>query len=253
MGGTTFANEVHTPHVEKAFFQAKDENSWDRGHGGYTGTIAEKDGYVVITRTPMSPAAAAQLAEQLFEQEDSRIDDKWGPAGAIPLTLETNGGRKIEVTTTVSGNVSFDQLHVLARKAAEAKLKPTEQIVDVRPKQECSYRVTQEATKGKTVTRYVIVGDRRAASWEKGYPTQAEARAAAVARAKAMGDHQNLFDQGESLLEVVAVTRRENGDPLVRIKREVVKTTITATVTVEPKPTGNVKIDGWYFFGWASS
>lgn len=81
MGSATF---VHTRTSEKtaeeAFRAARQEAQYERGHSGYTGTIAEKDSFVMLpTRDDMN------LEETIWHylRKDARIDDKWGPAGCI--------------------------------------------------------------------------------------------------------------------------------------------------------------------------
>ena len=105
MGATEFTTIGHGSTVSKAFKNAVEDALYDWGHGGYTGTIAEKDSFIVIEDTPeqilqemedrdrnkytklltsKSPnARASYMAEALFEIDDERIMSKWGPAGAI--------------------------------------------------------------------------------------------------------------------------------------------------------------------------
>lgn len=72
-------------HVDAAFRAAVAEARYEHGHGGNTGTIAEKDSYVVIEREPRSERAAEDLANQLLDAEDERIAEEWDPAGAIAV------------------------------------------------------------------------------------------------------------------------------------------------------------------------
>lgn len=90
MGACDFYTNGKGNSAKEAFNAAVDQMQWDRGHGGYTGTIAEKSSFVMIT--PPSPFSAdekeaaqqaMQLAEQLMADDDKRIEDKWGPAGCI--------------------------------------------------------------------------------------------------------------------------------------------------------------------------
>jgi hypothetical protein len=85
MGALTFETDAEGADVAKAFQAAVDQALYDHGHSGYTGTIAEKDSYVVIESTPMTPEAAEELADKLVRDNDERICDKWGPAGAIAV------------------------------------------------------------------------------------------------------------------------------------------------------------------------
>jgi hypothetical protein len=67
----------------EAFDEAHDHAQWESGHGGYTGTIAEKHDFVMI---PLPEGVKPyDYAEKLISEGDSRVDDKWGPAGCVPL------------------------------------------------------------------------------------------------------------------------------------------------------------------------
>ncbi|MFK0142472.1 hypothetical protein [Streptomyces murinus] len=85
MGAYDFITTSSGDDVDTAFDRARDEAAWEHGHGGYTGTIAEKDEFVMVADSPMSPAAAEKYAVHLLNTNDERIRDKRGPAGAIPV------------------------------------------------------------------------------------------------------------------------------------------------------------------------
>lgn len=87
MGACTFANIVKDPNLERGFDQARAAARAEYG-GSYSGSIGEKDSVVKITDTPLSVKDAADLAYKLIDADDPRIDDKWGPAGAIPLEFD---------------------------------------------------------------------------------------------------------------------------------------------------------------------
>jgi hypothetical protein len=84
MGAYEFTTVGRGQSADQAFRQAGDAAAWEHGHGGYTGTIAEKNSFTVVSEPLPIPAARA-LAEQLIEEEDERVDGKWGPAGCIPI------------------------------------------------------------------------------------------------------------------------------------------------------------------------
>ncbi|MGW5267165.1 hypothetical protein ACWEQ4_00805 [Rhodococcus sp. NPDC003994] len=86
MGAVDFTASAAGKTVEEAFAAATEQARYDYGHAGYTGTIAEKHSFTVIERTPQDPAAAAELAWKLIDDDDPRIHNKWGPAGAIAVT-----------------------------------------------------------------------------------------------------------------------------------------------------------------------
>lgn len=83
MGGCTFTTKAKGKNAHAAFSDACYEARHQHGHGGYTGTIAEKHRFTMI------PLPAGQgpedFAEQLIADDDPRINDKWGPAGCIDL------------------------------------------------------------------------------------------------------------------------------------------------------------------------
>lgn len=99
MGASTFANRVPLNDSEKkmsrrdamkaSFTRAVRDAKHEHGHGGYTGTLAEKNEV-----REMGGAAtwkeAFSVADSFIEKGDPRIDDKWGPAGAI--FVEEGGG-----------------------------------------------------------------------------------------------------------------------------------------------------------------
>ena len=83
MGAVTFY-EIHqaaTPEI--AFTTAVDNARYLNGHGGYTGTIAEKNSFTIATTETISDEDQAyDLAESLI---NTKYSDKWGPAGCIPI------------------------------------------------------------------------------------------------------------------------------------------------------------------------
>ena len=86
MGAFDFYHDIDDDiPAEQAFTAAVQQAAWDHGHSGYTGTIAEKTEFVIITNEPMDRPDAQDLAEKLINEGDERINDKWGPAGAIPI------------------------------------------------------------------------------------------------------------------------------------------------------------------------
>ena len=90
-GGVTFYTIGSGRNAKDAFADARAQ-AWadlddDERDDGYTGTIYEKRSFVLIDlpkgKDPM------KYAQELISKEDPRVDDKWGPAGAIDL-----GGNK---------------------------------------------------------------------------------------------------------------------------------------------------------------
>jgi hypothetical protein len=83
MGAESFSSRSKGKTAKEAFNKAKEEARYDFGHGGYTGTIVEKRSFVMI-QTPKDKNAN-DYANELMNNNDRRIDDKWGPAGCIHI------------------------------------------------------------------------------------------------------------------------------------------------------------------------
>lgn len=83
MGATTFFCVGEGKSAKDAFQKEVYDARYQHGHGGYTGTIAEKDSFVIIPLAEgFEPLA---YADKLIDDCDPRIDDKWGDAGCIPM------------------------------------------------------------------------------------------------------------------------------------------------------------------------
>ena len=84
MGASEFFTVSSGKNVQAAFHTAVDEAQYEYGHGGYTGTIAEKNdcqsasGQVFETRE-----AAMEFAQQKMNEPDHWCNDKWGPAAYV--------------------------------------------------------------------------------------------------------------------------------------------------------------------------
>lgn len=83
MGATNFMCSESGKSAKEAFRSAVKQAQYDHGHSGYTGTIAEKDSFVMIT-LPKGENPVA-YANKLFDDNDSRIEDKWGACGCIAI------------------------------------------------------------------------------------------------------------------------------------------------------------------------
>lgn len=106
MGSTTFHTRVQVPKTTSdadAFRIARDGAKHEHGHGGYTGTLAEKSSFDMIARVK-SARNAEVIADALLHEDTNGIscyrqeardcvDDKWGPAGALryPIDAATDG------------------------------------------------------------------------------------------------------------------------------------------------------------------
>jgi hypothetical protein len=89
MGAEYFTHRATGKTADEAFKKATEQARYDHGHRGYTGTIAEKDDFIMIplpnSVKPGDFVSALMAADTLIEADDPRIDSKWDPAGCFDL------------------------------------------------------------------------------------------------------------------------------------------------------------------------
>jgi len=238
-GGSDFGVFIKIPDPAKAYSQAVDAARYEHGSGGYTGTIAEKRGYKIITRTPLSMDGAYVLADK---NEDN---DKWGPALAIPIGAEKQGKSK-----EIKINVDADSEQDARNKTSDevSKLFPGKQI-------KIDYKKSEKLKGAKIKTRKAPFSrdsefwwSRTGAipGWTSGnkYKTKQEA----VAAFKAIVDRLSTND-GFKNGEIWTLHEHNN---VVAI--ETFGKSSVWRVIVEVTPEESVgPIIGWYFYGVASS
>ena len=87
MGACTFIDtqfcDTTKVSAKDAFNELREEALHECGHGGYTGTIAEKNSFTMIYTDPLDHEQAVKKADELISNGDPRIDNKWGPAGCL--------------------------------------------------------------------------------------------------------------------------------------------------------------------------
>ena len=83
MGGCDFGTKAKGRSAQDAFNTAVEEARYESGHGGYTGTIAEKHTFTLIS-VPEGQDPVA-FAHGLVDKDDNRVSDKWGPAGCVKV------------------------------------------------------------------------------------------------------------------------------------------------------------------------
>lgn len=81
MGGCNFEQFQRGSDLKEAFSKAHDAAAWEHGHGGYSGSLAEKPGAVLRSNSVYTLAEA-----QEFAQRDYRDNDKWGDAYAVRVS-----------------------------------------------------------------------------------------------------------------------------------------------------------------------
>lgn len=82
MGAHSFVTVAKGESAQDAFNQAVSDAQYENGHGGYTGTIAEKSEFRMVT-VPHGVDPLKYAEQSIFDHPLSR--DKWGPAGCVDL------------------------------------------------------------------------------------------------------------------------------------------------------------------------
>lgn len=87
MGASEFQVISKGSTAKEAFNSAIDDARWAFGNSGYTGSIAEKRSFALIPcpSTNTTTKQVLMYSEELMDDDDPRISDKWGPAGCIKL------------------------------------------------------------------------------------------------------------------------------------------------------------------------
>jgi hypothetical protein len=80
MGADTFCCNAQGKTAQEAFSYAVESAQYQNGHGGYTGTIAEKSSFKMF-QLPKDK----KLSDYIEELTDTVLEDKWGPAGCIEV------------------------------------------------------------------------------------------------------------------------------------------------------------------------
>ena len=97
MGATIFYNQAKGTSPKAVFKQEKEEAQWEYGHGGYSGTIAEKSGFSMSRKSSYIDADECVEMVDEFDSEDidqfhyydlkrvfNIFDDKWGDSLCVP-------------------------------------------------------------------------------------------------------------------------------------------------------------------------
>ena len=82
MGGESFITASWGKTTEEAFKSAVERAEYDHGHAGYTGTIAEKDSFLMVKLPEHKDPI--DFANELIKG-NNEVSDKWGPCGCIEI------------------------------------------------------------------------------------------------------------------------------------------------------------------------
>ena len=97
MGAEQFYNKVRGTNASKSFNDEHETSCYENGHGGYSGTLAEKGGYTMSNKPKEIDADVWHRMIEDFDEDDKEqnnyrelkkdfnvYDDKWGDALCIP-------------------------------------------------------------------------------------------------------------------------------------------------------------------------
>ncbi len=236
--------------ADAAFRHAVSEARWERGNGGYTGTIGEKGGYRSVSQALPRRAAEAHAA--------ARIEagmDKWGDAECIRVIEQP-----VKTRTLVSRFLSIDHEDPVERVnppdpvvLAALKLRDDEQLIKlVTLDEQRRYRVRPKRHSGPATRVFVAeIGRRR-----REFASRDEAIAAVTAELERGLDPDDpsvwrFRSRLAGAINIVEEVRR-GGECSVSVVRELVsrKVKLEATVEAAAGPPGAVV--GWLFYGMAS-
>ena len=88
MGAQQFDTESYGKTAQEAFDNAVKQAQYDYGHSGYSGTIAEKNSFIVLGEFD-NGKDAGEFMEKEFDREGSAVDSEWGPAGCVKIGKDT--------------------------------------------------------------------------------------------------------------------------------------------------------------------
>ncbi len=86
MGAEQFTCKARGKTAKEAFRAAVEEARYENGHGGYTGTIAEKSDFKMVT--PNQGESPRECIDRCMDDPNHFSDDKWGPAACVELSTE---------------------------------------------------------------------------------------------------------------------------------------------------------------------
>jgi hypothetical protein len=131
MGSDYFIEYVEGVDIGAAFRAAVEEAQSECGHGGFTGSIAEKDscGYVAITTELMTIANATRLANKTLYEGDPEILHPDMPACAIPIR---GGERRFAAVQVPAREDGYPDKQAAALEAVTARLGAGEVVTEAR-------------------------------------------------------------------------------------------------------------------------
>lgn len=245
MGSCTFTQIITTTKsATEAYDDLVEQARYEWGSEPYNGTISTTDG---LHEVPSKPLTIAQAAEIVSERIATM--SKYEPCQVLPLVTQSEAVYEtVSCSEPLSVEVPVDaDDETIARavhRAAKVRYSAHNQVSGT-----CGSPVTVKrtvrATKGaSTTTFYVVWAGSFPKRHQKGYSSQAEARAAL----------STMTMPGQ--WEVLGVTRRADGSGLVEGTITGLtcewKGRLTTRRLLRPETVGTERT-GWYFYGVAAT
>ena len=242
MGVSRYDVYAKGPNPTIAFDLAVVAAQHESGHGGYTGTIAEKgsDGFRRVTNDPLPIEAARTLANRLIQDDHELVyTDKGGPANAIPIAPSSAFKTKHKVLNISTQQEGYlDHVAMAQERLKSATISDVEVIED-----KCRTRV-KRASRGKRITKFVVLDcNDHIVAREDTLPL-AKKKALELCAAQHEGSKAGYFVKGESFAD--------GGGPLFGCVQEQVSRKVKLKVTFVEQVRRDPAPIGWLFFGFAS-
>ena len=219
MGATDHYQTITGKTADEAFRAAQEQARYEHGSGGYTGSLAEARGYLLLRTGPLLEWEAMQRAQKALEDGTAQ---KWGPAILVPIA-EPVATRKMVFTVPLS-NDQWDTVNAGVKTAVLKKLRDGEGVVSLHSAVTMrNTQITAKSTAGATRNMYCVsVGFGET----KRFATLTEAKTWAKKYLEA--DRH----RGEGQLTIVKVTDREDGQPLAVVKKQTTSAVAEVTALV---------------------
>ena len=248
MGACDFTNYVEVTDVKKAFDLATDNARHEHGHGGYSGSIAEKGGYTVLSRQPI-------IGEELQEFISAHIqdNDKWGPAFAVAMAKSTNGAT-VTKTVILRAKSESDVRRLAIEKVKKSRKGPVRvRVMGIDQKGSTS---SHKITKKRLLTKVPKVRFRACNTLFKTLPEAMKVAEAAAKEVVAAGKDLYRYDYDVTPVLVADTDDTKaigHGAPAGRVSigRDDQLASFEVTLKVTPIKVERT-IAGWCFFGYAS-
>jgi hypothetical protein len=231
-GGQSFSNYGHGTNLSRVFEDLREEAQREYGYNGYTGSIAEKGGVSLRSRTPMSIEDARQYA-----RKDTDNNDKWDEAAfAVPVAkVKVLGGKEYAVKVKAR---TEEEAYITGREMIKAKGR-TRKGAQVQVKD-----IYVSKARGGGKPKVVFVKDEE--TWYTTDYSRSKDRKDALVSAK-----QSMSRDGVKV-GARAEVRQVKRLGYVEKQGEAVSSPVW-TVTAIRQQVVLGGIEGYLFYGWASS